>query len=249
MAAAPPLLDVRAVSMRFGGNMAVSQVDLTAEAGCITGLIGPNGAGKTTLFNVITGLLTPTAGRVYIDGQDVTDLPPFRRARKGMARTFQLLELFGILTVRENIMVAADIQRGWSRRSGRSPESPAETAERIIGEIGLGDLADQRAGDLPTGQARLVELGRALATRPRLLLLDEPAAGQDDQETRRFADLLRTLAGQGIGILLVEHDVQLVMDVCTQISVLDFGRLLAVGTPDEIRQNQHVLAAYLGSGA
>jgi branched-chain amino acid transport system ATP-binding protein len=241
------LLDVRSVSMRFGGNMAVSGVDLTAEPGCITGLIGPNGAGKTTLFNVITGLLTPTAGRVYIDGQDITDLPPFQRARKGLARTFQLLELFGLLTVRENIMVAADIRQGWTRRSQRIPESPVDTAERIMAEIGLEDIADHRADSLPTGQARLVELGRALATRPRLLLLDEPAAGQDDQETRRFAQLLQLLAAQGIGILLVEHDVQLVMDVCTRISVLDFGRLLAEGSPDEIRQNQHVLTAYLGS--
>ena len=247
MATATPLLDVRSVSMRFGGNAAVSDVDLTADAACITGLIGPNGAGKTTLFNVITGMLTPTTGRVYIDGEDVTDLPPFRRARRGVARTFQLLELFGLLTVRENIMVAADIRRGWTRRDQRPPESPAESADRIIAEIGLADVADQRADSLPTGQARLVELGRALASRPRLLLLDEPAAGQDDQETRRFAELLRMLAGQGIGVLLVEHDVQLVMDVCTRISVLDFGRLLAVGTPDEIRQNQHVLTAYLGS--
>jgi branched-chain amino acid transport system ATP-binding protein len=242
-----PLLDVRSVSMRFGGNMAVSGVDLIAEPGCVTGLIGPNGAGKTTLFNVITGLLTPTAGRVYVDGEDITDLPPFQRARRGLARTFQLLELFGLLTVRENIMVAADIRRGWSRRAQRPAESPSEIAARIISEIGLQEIADQRADALPTGQARLVELGRALATRPRLLLLDEPAAGQDDQETRRFAELLRMLAGQGIGILLVEHDVQLVMDVCTQISVLDFGRLLAVGSPDEIRSNQHVLAAYLGT--
>ena len=247
MATAAPLLDVRSVSMRFGGNMAVSGVDLTAAPGCITGLIGPNGAGKTTLFNVITGLLTPTAGRVYIDGEDITDLPPFQRARRGLARTFQLLELFGVLTVRENIMVAADIRRGWTRRAQRGTEGPAETAERIIAEIGLEEIADYRADALPTGQARLVELARALATRPRLLLLDEPAAGQDDQETRRFAQLLRILAGQGMGILLVEHDVQLVMDVCTRISVLDFGRLLAEGTPDEIRQNQHVLTAYLGS--
>ena len=243
------LLEVRSASMRFGGNMAVSGVDLTAEAGCITGLIGPNGAGKTTLFNIITGLLTPTSGRVYIDGEDITDLPPFQRARRGLARTFQLLELFGLLTVRENIMVAADIRRGWTRRSERGPDSPADIAKQIIADIGLQDIADQRADSLPTGQARLVELGRALATRPRMLLLDEPAAGQDDQETERFAQLLRVLAHQGIGILLVEHDVQLVMDVCTQISVLDFGRLLAVGSPDEIRETQHGLAAYLGSNS
>src|SRR5579871_6783747 len=242
MATAPPLLDVRSVSMHFGGNMALLGVDLTAQAGCITGLIGPNGAGKTTLFNIITGLLAPTSGRVYIAGQDITDLPPFQRARKGVARTFQLLELFGLLTVRENIMVAADIRRGWTKRSERSTDSPAEIAEQIIADIGLQEIADQRADSLPTGQARLVELGRALATRPRLLLLDEPAAGQDDQETSRFAHLLQVLAMQGTGILLVEHDVRLVMEVCTRISVLDFGRLLAEGTPDEIRNNQHVLA-------
>jgi branched-chain amino acid transport system ATP-binding protein len=249
MASTPALLEVRSVSMRFGGNMAVSQVDLNAEAGCITGLIGPNGAGKTTLFNIITGLLTPTSGTVYVDGEDITDLPPFQRARRGLARTFQLLELFGLLTVRENIMVAADIRRGWTRRRDRNSDSPADIAEQIIADVGLQEIADQRADSLPTGQARLVELGRALATRPRMLLLDEPAAGQDDRETERFAQILRVLAHQGVGILLVEHDVQLVMDVCTRISVLDFGRLLAEGTPDEIRENQHVLAAYLGSNS
>jgi branched-chain amino acid transport system ATP-binding protein len=241
------LLEVRSVSVRFGGNMAVNDVSFDADAGCITGLIGPNGAGKTTLFNVITGLLTPTSGRVLVDGDDITGLPPYQRARRGVARTFQRLELFGLLTVRENIRVAADIHRGWSRRSGTDGETPDETAQRLIADIGIEAIADRRADGLPTGQARLVELGRALATRPRVLLLDEPASGQDEKETERFAPLLRRVADTGVAVVLVEHDVRLVMEVCRMISVLDFGRLLAAGTPEEIRKDQNVLAAYLGT--
>jgi branched-chain amino acid transport system ATP-binding protein len=237
------LLDVQTVSVRFGGNIAVQEVSLTAEAGRITGLIGPNGAGKTTLFNVITGLQDPTRGKVFIDGQDITGLPPYRRARKGLARTFQRLELFGALTVRENIQVAASIRSRW----GNTDEQPTATANRLLSRIGLAALGDVRAADLPTGQARLVELGRALATQPRLLLLDEPASGQDESETENFADLLRELAGEGIAILLVEHDMQLVMNVCEFIHVLDFGRLMAAGSPTTIRNDPAVLAAYLGS--
>jgi branched-chain amino acid transport system ATP-binding protein len=237
------LLEVSSVSVRFGGNVAVQDVDLSAEAGRITGLIGPNGAGKTTLFNVITGLQNPTRGKVMIDGEDITGLPPFKRARKGLARTFQRLELFGALTVRENIQVAASIRRRWAN----TQDHPAETASRLIAKVGLEAMADVRASDLPTGQARLVELGRALATEPRILLLDEPASGQDESETEHFADLLRDLAREGIGILLVEHDMQLVMGVCEYIHVLDFGRLMAAGPPAAIRNDPAVLAAYLGS--
>jgi branched-chain amino acid transport system ATP-binding protein len=244
------LLDLREVTVRFGGNTALDDVALTAEAGRITGLIGPNGAGKTTLFNVITGLQAPTRGRVLIDGQDVTALAPYKRARRGLARTFQRLELFGLLSVRENLAVAADIHRGWARRAGQaSSESPQATAERLIDEIGLRAVADVRADALPTGQARLVELGRALAVRPRLLLLDEPASGQDETETARFALLLRGLAAGGMAVVLVEHDVALVMDVCEQIFVLDFGRLLASGPPADVRGNADVLRAYLGTHA
>jgi branched-chain amino acid transport system ATP-binding protein len=238
------LLEVDDVSVRFGGTMALADVSLTAEAGVVTGLIGPNGAGKTTLFNVVTGLQAPTRGRVAVGGRDVTGLPPYRRARLGMARTFQRLELFGLLTVRENLAVAADIRRGWA---GRSSESPAAVADRLLEQTGLSPVADERADTLPTGMARLVELGRALATQPRLLLLDEPASGQDEQETARFAALLRSLAGSGIAVLLVEHDMSLVMDVCSVIHVLDFGVMLASGEPQEIRGNPAVLAAYLGT--
>jgi branched-chain amino acid transport system ATP-binding protein len=237
------LLDVNDVTVRFGGNVAVQDVSLVAEAGRIHGLIGPNGAGKTTLFNVINGLQNPNRGRVAIDGEDITRLPPYKRARKGMARTFQRLELFGALTVRENIQVAAGIRNRW----GKTGEQPAATAKRLISTVGLEAMADVRADALPTGQARLVELGRALATRPRLLLLDEPAAGQTESETEHFAEILRELAAEDIGILLVEHDMQLVMNVCEHIYVLDFGRLMAAGAPHQIRNNPAVLTAYLGS--
>jgi branched-chain amino acid transport system ATP-binding protein len=238
-------LSVNSVTVRFSGNIAVNDVDLTAESGCITGLIGPNGAGKTTLFNVITGLLEPTAGRVTLDGQDVTKLSPYKRARKGLARTFQRLELFSMLTARENIRVAADIHKGWAHTS----KSPDTIADSIVERIGLTEVAHIRVDSLPTGQGRLVELGRALATNPRVLLLDEPAAGQDDSETDRFATLLRELAAEGMAVLLVEHDVSLVMEVCEMIHVLDFGEIIAAGPPEEIRVNDAVLAAYLGTPA
>jgi branched-chain amino acid transport system ATP-binding protein len=239
------LLDVRSVTVRFGGNVALDDVSLEAEPGCITGLIGPNGAGKTTLFNVITGLLPPNSGRVTLDGRDVTRLNPTKRARRGLARTFQRLELFSLLSVRENIRVAADIRKGYARDGS----DPARVVEEIITRVGLEAVADARVDSLPTGQCRLVELGRSLATRPKVLLLDEPASGQDDRETEQFAGLLRQLAGEGMAVVLVEHDVSLVMAVCEHVNVLDFGRVIATGTPAEIQQNEAVLAAYLGTGA
>jgi branched-chain amino acid transport system ATP-binding protein len=232
------------VTVRFGGNVALDDVSLSADGGRITGLIGPNGAGKTTLFNVITGLLPPTSGSIAVDGSDITRLNPHRRARRGLARTFQRLELFTMLTVRENIRVAADIHRRWSRDT----EDPAARTDEIIGRIGLRAVADVRVTALPTGQGRLVELGRALACKPTVLLLDEPASGQDDSETEQFARLLRELADVGVAVVLVEHDVQLVMAVCDIISVLDFGRMIAEGTPGEIQSDDAVLAAYLGAG-
>ena len=238
-----PRLEVRGVSVRFGGNVALDDASISADGGRITGLIGPNGAGKTTLFNVVTGLLPPTSGAVAIDGSDITRLNPHKRARRGLARTFQRLELFTMLTVRENIRVAADIHRRWSR----DKEDPAERTDAIIGRIGLRAVADVRVTALPTGQGRLVELGRALACKPTVLLLDEPASGQDDSETEQFARLLRELADDGVAVVLVEHDVQLVMAVCDVISVLDFGQIIANGTPAEIQSDEAVLAAYLGA--
>jgi branched-chain amino acid transport system ATP-binding protein len=240
-----PSLEVRDITVRFGGNVALDAVSMAAEPGCVTGLIGPNGAGKTTLFNVVTGLLAPNGGRVVLDGRDITRMSPAKRARLGLARTFQRLELFSVLTVRENIRVAADIRRSWSR----DKSDPAAVVEEIIERIGLGAIADERVDALPTGQCRRVELGRSLATRPEVLLLDEPASGQDENETAEFARLLTTLAEEGTVVVLVEHDVHLVMNVCKTVHVLDFGQIIAVGTPSEIQTNDAVLAAYLGSSA
>ncbi|HEY8526153.1 MAG TPA: ABC transporter ATP-binding protein [Acidimicrobiales bacterium] len=233
------LLEVDHVTVKFGGHLALNDVSLAVEPGTITGLIGPNGAGKTTLFNVVTGLLAPQRGEVRLDGRPLTKLPPYRRARLGLARTFQRLELFGLLTVRENVELAA------SRRTRRGGDGLS--VDEILSLVGLTDVADDRADELPTGRARLVELARALATDPRLLLLDEPASGQDDRETDAFREVLLQVAAQGVGILLVEHDVALVMRTCERVHVLDFGSLLAAGTPAEIQGNQAVRDAYLGS--
>ena len=230
--------------MKFGGAAALTAVSISAEAGVITGLIGPNGAGKTTMFNCITGLLEPTSGEVMLDGVDITKLPPFRRARLGVARTFQRLELFTSLSVRDNIRVAGEIRSRWSK--GKVKTDPRAEAEHIIELMGLSGLADRDVAEIPTGMARRVEMGRALMTRPRILLLDEPASGQDEQETEEFGELLLHVRDEGTAILLVEHDVSLVMKVCSFIQVLDFGRLIASGTPAEIQTNRAVLEAYLG---
>jgi branched-chain amino acid transport system ATP-binding protein len=238
------LLEVRGATVRFGGHVAVNEVDLDVEHGTITGLIGPNGAGKTTLFNVITGLQDTVSGRVRLDGNDITDAKAHHRARRGIARTFQRLEVFGSLTARENLQTAAEIRRSWARDRSINIH---EEVDHLIDLVGIRAVADERVDAMPTGLARLVELGRALATRPKILLLDEPASGLDESESDSFADLLVELSQGGMSILLVEHDVQLVMKVCTSIYVLDFGSILATGTPSEIQGNQAVLDAYLGS--
>ncbi len=238
------MLEVRGVNVRFGGHAAVRDVDLTCDAGEITGLIGPNGAGKTTTFNVITGLQDTVSGQVLLEDQDITGLKAHARARRGIARTFQRLEVFGSLTARDNILTAAEIRRSWSR--DRSID-PRRDVEAILDRVGIRAVANERVDAMPTGLARLVELGRALATHPKVLLLDEPASGLDESESDSFADLLLELAEEGMAILLVEHDVQLVMKVCALVHVLDFGAVLAVGTPEEIQQDQAVLDAYLGS--
>lgn len=232
------LLEVRGVMVRFGGVMAVGGVDLDAEVGQVTGLIGPNGAGKTTLFNVISGMQEPTAGQIFVSGVDITSEAPHRRAKRGLARTFQRLELFSSLSVRDNVRVAAEL--------AAVPDVNG-TVENLLDKVGVAHVADTVAGDLPTGSARLVEIARALATMPRLLLLDEPASGLDDSETERLGGLLRELASDGLGVLLVEHDMDLVMHVCDRIHVLDLGHIIAVGTPNEIQHDDAVLQAYLGT--
>jgi branched-chain amino acid transport system ATP-binding protein len=240
-------LEIQDVSVRFGGLAALSEVSLSAGEGSITGLIGPNGAGKTTLFNVVTGMQRPSAGTVRLDSRDLRGLSSYRRARLGLGRTFQRLELFGTLTVAENIGVAASIaqRRGVRSRSRAIHEVRAD----ILDRLGLTPVANDRADTLPTGTGRLVELARALATRPKVLLLDEPAAGQDTDETERFSEVLRSLANEGLAVLLVEHDMELVMNVCHTVVVLDYGRVICTGSPAEIRADPAVQAAYLGTVA
>lgn len=238
-------LEVSEVTVRFGGHVALRDVDLDASEGAITGLIGPNGAGKTTLFNVLCGLQRPASGSIMLDGADITRLPPHKRARRGLARTFQRLETFTLLTVRENILAGAEFRRHWSG----ADERPAQVADGLIDRLSLGDVADERVDTLPTGRARLVELGRALAARPRLLLLDEPSSGLDERETEALGEVLRDVVAGGPGVLLVEHDMTLVMSVCESISVLDFGSVVAHGSPEDVRADPLVQQAYLGDGA
>jgi branched-chain amino acid transport system ATP-binding protein len=238
------LLEVRDVTVRFGGITAVSEASLSVEQATVQGLIGPNGAGKTTTFNVISGLQAPTEGRVLIDGDDVTAEAIHDRARRGMARTFQRLEVFGSLTVLENVLAAAEFRASWDRGGD---ERPREVAERLLERIGIGEFADVPADAVPTGIARLTELGRALAIRPRLLLLDEPSSGLSEEEPGDLGQVLLSLAGEGMGILMVEHDVDLVMRVCSWIDVLDFGRVIASGDAAAIRADERVQAAYLGA--
>ncbi len=238
------VLRVQGVGVSFGGVQALNDVDLAVTMGTITGLIGPNGAGKTTLFNVITGLQVQDRGQIVLDGEDISDLKPHKRARLGLARTFQRLETFGSMTVYENVLTGAEISKSWAH-----PESalPKEIALKAIDRVGISSIANQRADSLPVGLARMVEVARALATNPQVLLLDEPSSGLNEEESVHFANLLIQLANEGLALLLVEHDMEMVMRICAFLYVLDFGRLLAAGTPKVVQSNPAVQAAYLGT--
>jgi branched-chain amino acid transport system ATP-binding protein len=239
------LLSTSDVTVRFGGNVALRDVSIAVEPGTVTGLIGPNGAGKTTLFNVITGLLRPQGGKVLLGDEDITKLAPYRRARKGLSRTFQRLELFTSLDVRDNVRVAGQI-RNAAKFNDRLDVNGR--ADEVIEMVGLTSVAHRDITELPTGTARRVELARCLMTRPRVVLLDEPASGQTESETEEFGELLRRLArSDELAICLVEHDMSLVMQVCSLIHVLDYGRIISVGTPEHIRNDQAVIDAYLGT--
>ena len=233
------LLEVESVQVRFGGVVAVADASFGVEAGRVVGLMGPNGAGKTTLFNVITGLQAPTSGRVRFEGRDITGLAPRRRAQLGIGRTFQRLEVFGSLSVGDNIKVAAEM---------RGVDDPSGVREALLDRVGLRPFADVPADSVPTGIARLTELARALACDPRVLLLDEPSSGLSDEETKDFEALVRSLAeDDGRSVLIVEHDVELVMALCSTIHVLDFGQIIASGPPEQIASDKRVQDAYLGA--
>ncbi|HVB92042.1 MAG TPA: ATP-binding cassette domain-containing protein [Acidimicrobiales bacterium] len=235
-------LEVHDVSVRFGGLHALESVDLEVAPGEVHGLIGPNGAGKTTLFNVITGLQRPTGGRVRLGTHDVTGAKPHTRARLGLGRTFQRIELFGSLSARENVLMAAEVQPH-NRASGRTP---AQEAEYQLERVGILQVANEPSDALPTGMARLVELARALATCPAVLLLDEPSSGLNAEETQELGAVLLQLVSEGMGVLLVEHDMALVMAICARVDVLDEGRVIARGDPASVRANPVVQKAYLG---
>jgi branched-chain amino acid transport system ATP-binding protein len=235
-------LEVENVSVRFGGLQALDAVSLDVACGEVHGLIGPNGAGKTTLFNVITGLQRPTRGRVQLGTHDVTGAKPHIRSRLGLGRTFQRLELFGTLSARENVQMAAEVQQ----RKLSSGRSPAEEAAYQLGRVGILHVADEPTDSLPTGLARLVEMARALATSPDILLLDEPSSGLNADESHGLGQVLQQLASEGMGILLVEHDMSLVMAICSRLDVLDNGQVIARGDPASVRADPSVQEAYLG---
>lgn len=241
--------------MQFGGLTAVNNFSLTLRAGELIGLIGPNGAGKTTVFNMITGVLTPTAGRVSWRGANITRLAAQQIAARGIARTFQNIRLFSDMTVIENVLVSFhyDLEAHfWEAMLGlpryrREEARIREEAVAYLDDLGLAYLAEEKAGSLPYGQQRRLEIARALATRPGLLLLDEPAAGMNPQETMELADLLQDLRKKhALTIFLIEHDMKFVMRVCERIKVLDYGITIAEGTPAEIQTNPEVIKAYLG---
>jgi branched-chain amino acid transport system ATP-binding protein len=247
------LLEIRDVSKRFGSLVAVRGVSIDVAEGELRAIIGPNGAGKTTLFNLISGLFVPTAGTIRFAGEDVSGLRPHQRVARGMARTFQITEIFPELSVAENLRVAVEIAAGFRLRPWLSAREKADVRERIgelIERVGLASKAHRSVGELSHGDQRAVEIGLALALKPRLLLLDEPTAGMGDQETYEITALMHRLHRDAAQtIVLIEHDMRVVFHLADRITVLDQGGVLAEGTPREIAENDAVQAAYLGRAA
>ncbi len=247
------LLQVKNVSKHFGSLVAVNDISMTVEPGELRAIIGPNGAGKTTFFNLITGFFTPTKGSITFDGQDVTDLLPARRVWCGMARTFQVTEIFPELSVRENIRIPVEVAAGFRLRPWLSQVDETKIDERVDELLAMGSLsekAERQVGELSHGDQRATEIMMALALKPRLLLLDEPTAGMGDQETYDITQLVRRLHKESkLTIVLIEHDMRVVFHLADRIMVLDQGKFLAEGTPQEIAANKAVQTAYLGQAA
>lgn len=250
------MLEVRDITQRFGGINALQNISFTVEKGDITGVIGPNGAGKTTLFNIITGIYEQTSGQIFLAETDISHVPAEKLAQRGLVRTFQNIELFGSMTVLENVMVGLHTRSfcGIISCMGKMPWHMREErqirkrAHEWLAFCGISDLADHTAGSLPFGKGRLLEIARAMAVEPRIMLMDEPAAGLNNRETSELAGLIRKIRDTGVTVVLVEHDMELVMDICDRIVVLNLGEKLAEGTPREIQENPAVIAAYLGEG-
>ena len=247
------LLQAETVSKRFGNLVAVDGISMTVETGELRAIIGPNGAGKTTFFNLLSGLFPPTSGRIVFAGEDVTRLRPDRRVRCGMARTFQITEIFPELTARENLRIPVEILAGYRMRPWISRQKRAKVearADELLMMAGLEDKAGRRVGELSHGDQRTIEILMALALRPRLLLLDEPTAGMGEQETEAIVKLVGQLHRDlGLTILLIEHDMHVVFQLASRILVLAEGRVLAEGQPDQIAANEAVQTAYLGMAA
>ncbi len=249
-----PMLELNGITQIFGGVTALKDVSFKISEKDITGVIGPNGAGKTTLFNIVTGIYKQTSGKVIFEGKDISGLPAERLAALGMVRTFQNIELFGKMTVLENVMVglhsrsssglfACSFKMPWAIREELTIRNEALEWLKFVG---IEELADIEAANLPFGRGRMLEIARAMACKPRLILMDEPAAGLNSKETLGLAGLIRKIRDLGVTVVLVEHDMELVMDICDRIVVLNLGEKLTEGTPREIQENREVIAAYLG---